>query len=591
MRFLALFLCLTIGLNGVAQAQALPVAQAFSSVIPRLFGKAVEKNAISRGFAANDPRYLATNHEIANVATGLALAGAPALLAGVGYTNWLGLAVMAGAAGFEWYLGNRAVDATVTTDQNPIVTTRPVIETASVAPPPDQYQVAVPAGSAGSRVEVVYGDYDTRTYVCGASVCQDTHYKYWNDPAGTPMAQFIEMQNWLIGPDKSGGKYAALNSFRPYYTFPDGHKYITGRDLWTIRAEALGEGPQLEHAFSGDTPEDVVLQHLIADLPHSLSGAWHIVNWTQTSPTSREKHSVMTSPRGFTNPVVHIYPTTVINGQDWAPYYPHGTIFAKASIDYVLDTVVPGFGFVPVPKKFEQYYYVLPNPKFLGTVTTEFSEVVRTVSNSEITMNADVDLIVELFNKIWASANPSESIIPHEALNPVTKGQVLEVLAANPQLYPKVGDLLAQARLPNTSYIPVGDVMPNGQAVPNDSPYSGSQTTTYQDPANPPTVITCGLPGTPACAIEWGNFNPDDPDSSQTEQDLTNAIKNGVFSDWFSNVFTTSPGECPKPSFDLFGASIVLESHCSIFETLRPLASSLMAVVWPVVALFIVLSA
>lgn len=145
----------------------------------------------------------------------------------------------------------------------------------------------------------------------------------------------------------------------------------------------------------------------------------------------------------------------------------------------------------------------------------------------------------------------------------------------NPGTYPTVSDFVAPAINPATNTAPV--------ATPSTS-------------INPQTgeVIQPGITPTPdAAKVDLGV----DPvigapklESTPTAAMILAPLLN-LFPDLRSFVVPSHSAECPKPSMSIFNKTYVLDSHCSMFETVRPTLYAVMAVVWSVSALFIILAA
>ena len=51
------------------------------------------------------------------------------------------------------------------------------------------------------------------------------------------------------------------------------------------------------------------------------------------------------------------------------------------------------------------------------------------------------------------------------------------------------------------------------------------------------------------------------------------------------------PSECPKPKFEIFDKSIVMDAHCTLLDSVKPTLFSVMAAVWVVIGIIIVLGA
>jgi len=65
----------------------------------------------------------------------------------------------------------------------------------------------------------------------------------------------------------------------------------------------------------------------------------------------------------------------------------------------------------------------------------------------------------------------------------------------------------------------------------------------------------------------------------------------GLMADFRSFVVPAHESTCPKPTFQLFGKSIVMDAHCNIAEQQRAALYAVMAAVWLLAGALIVLRA
>ena len=94
------------------------------------------------------------------------------------------------------------------------------------------------------------------------------------------------------------------------------------------------------------------------------------------------------------------------------------------------------------------------------------------------------------------------------------------------------------------------------------------------------------------------NVQLDDPNIDYSDSFIPN---DKSASDVLNPILSLFPGlhsihikfasECPKPTIDVFARNILLESHCIVFDPVKPIIRSVMAFAWLLSVLFIVLSA
>lgn len=100
----------------------------------------------------------------------------------------------------------------------------------------------------------------------------------------------------------------------------------------------------------------------------------------------------------------------------------------------------------------------------------------------------------------------------------------------------------------------------------------------------------CGGTNEPPCEVDWGEFKPHDPDAISDGDGIRGLMKSPV-DDLLNWTPQTSGGECPTPSFSMFGRSFTISSHCELMDGLRGVIESVSLFIWAISALFIVLSA
>jgi len=103
---------------------------------------------------------------------------------------------------------------------------------------------------------------------------------------------------------------------------------------------------------------------------------------------------------------------------------------------------------------------------------------------------------------------------------------------------------------------------------------------------------SCGGAGQSPCEIKWGGNStaPGDP-TARTGTQIGAAIKTSYFDGVLGWTVPSHTGECPQPSFEIFGETYTMQSHCTLFEANRAAIGAAFQVLFALMALFIVLGA
>jgi hypothetical protein len=201
----------------------------------------------------------------------------------------------------------------------------------------------------------------------------------------------------------------------------------------------------------------------------------------------------------------------------------------------------------------------------------------------------DATLLADLVNKGWqmAAAKPGYAGEPYPVSNPVTATDVMTWKNANLSTYPVLDDLLRRPQNPaiDTNGVPIS---PNVSAGSTSNPNTGNPASGNVNVINTPNVNVLSMPqvnlgadpATPLPTLE------NTPTGAEILSPLT-----GLFPELRSFQSPAHSGVCPKPIFDIFGKSILMDSHCTIAEQNRSAIGAVMLVAWLLVALRILLSA
>lgn len=202
-------------------------------------------------------------------------------------------------------------------------------------------------------------------------------------------------------------------------------------------------------------------------------------------------------------------------------------------------------------------------------VTKPVADALASLSDAEKAKPLEPKVIADIADKAWqqAAAQPGYSGVPYSMSDPVTAGDVVAARAENPSMQPStVGDL-AQ---------PMSTTNPLGESA---SP-AGSVGTGTNPAANQPLQNLGVDPGIGAPSLEAT------PTGAQIVGPLANLMP-----DLRNFQVPAHTASCPRPTFDLFGKQIVMDSQCTLFEGVRGELYNAMLVTFLIIALFIILSA
>lgn len=582
-KIIVLVLGLAFAAGASAQAQPL-VKSAYSTVLPRLFGKTMEANAKARGFAANDPRFAATNAAVSSrattLSTGAGALGTVAQVAKVG-PPWLSLALTAvGVVVGAFDFGATEIDATGYQTPDDLVKVKPLYGPVE----PIFYQpvlsLPVPAYTTDSRSGESWPNAYTHVY------STSTTYAPVGDHA-------LDADLYRKGANDAGQGQAKYG--KEYLAWPDQAKYVIAPSFNEYSATASAS--RLAISTYGGSPEEVLTEYVRFKLMDFWAGYWNGYGQNDSNCSgSNPRVCYETLTQSYSYPTVSSFTFTDVTASNsqLAVTYPRGTRFYSVRYS-IRDVCLVSVAGCPTTDRgtYTATVPVMPNPLFKGQAEVSVDNLLMRYQSADATLSVDDSLTISMVNKLWAdaSAAPDYQGVPFDALNPVTEAQLKSVIAANPELAPKVGDYLSPAYFPNTSYVPIGDVLPDGQPLPTIAPYSNVSISQNTGTAPSGSIETCGLPGKPACQVEWGSFAASDPDTAGATSELGTAIRNNPFGSWIGHAFTVSPGVCPELSLELWGKTISAESHCQVMEGTRNVASLIFGVVWLLVAFRLVLSA
>ncbi|MRW91031.1 hypothetical protein GJ699_13630 [Duganella sp. FT80W] len=203
-----------------------------------------------------------------------------------------------------------------------------------------------------------------------------------------------------------------------------------------------------------------------------------------------------------------------------------------------------------------------------GTTTKPVADALNDLTPDQKSKPLEPKVVADIADAAWrdAASKPDYAGIPYSISDPVIAADVTAARAANPsQAVATVGDLT--------------------QPISSTNPLS--------EPATSPTLN----PGTnPAASQPLVNLGIDPVigspqlEATPTGADILRPLT-GLMPDLKNYKVPDHVGECPKPTFELFGKSIKMDGQCSLFEDIRGQLYNAMIVVFLLIAMFIVLSA
>lgn len=213
------------------------------------------------------------------------------------------------------------------------------------------------------------------------------------------------------------------------------------------------------------------------------------------------------------------------------------------------------------------------------TTSKTLSDAVAALTSTQKAVKVDYQTMATLVNHVWqqAAAQPGYDGLPYTVTQPVTATDVQAWAQANPSAYPTVGALTS----------------PVGNAQTDFAPSTSTAPTTTTIPAVNPVAPTATNPSSQTSQVNLGpdpNIGPPSLENTPTAQMILAPLI-ALFPDLKSYSVPGHSGTCPKPTFEVFGKSITMDQHCTIFEGQRSTLYAAGLLAFTLLALFIVLSA
>lgn len=210
-----------------------------------------------------------------------------------------------------------------------------------------------------------------------------------------------------------------------------------------------------------------------------------------------------------------------------------------------------------------------PVPGGVDSVKT-IDQATADLPETELQKQINPQILSEIANQLWldAASQPDYQGVPHPGWQGISQFDVQNWLNANPELWPTVQSA-AQPAPPTQAETwtlpPLQDVnAPNPEPNPNPNP----------------SVDLGPDPGIPEPGLE----------AIPTAEMIINPLRS-FFPDLKNYSVPLAAGECPRPTFEVFESSYIIESHCDLFEQNRTLIQLAMMAAFAIASLLIVLRA
>jgi hypothetical protein len=213
-----------------------------------------------------------------------------------------------------------------------------------------------------------------------------------------------------------------------------------------------------------------------------------------------------------------------------------------------------------------------------GTQVVNLTNAIAALTAAQKQQAVSYEAMALMINENWkkAAAQPGYAGVPYSVTSPVTAQQVQKWAQSNQSAYPTVNELT----------LPVSN-SPTG--------FTPSTTTSPTTPVNPATSTTSPTSTNSSTQPET-NLGPDPNitapmlEPTPTAQMILSPLLS-LMPDLKAYTVPGHTGACPTPTFDVFGKSILMNQHCTLFEQQRAALYTAGLLAFMLAAAFIVLSA
>ena len=219
-----------------------------------------------------------------------------------------------------------------------------------------------------------------------------------------------------------------------------------------------------------------------------------------------------------------------------------------------------------------------------NTLGDALGQLTSSAANAVMTPAAMADIVSNAM--VQAASVDGYQGLPYSVTAPVTADDVAAWQAEAPgRSLPLVAFEAAVEPVGATAVT----IAPNVSAA---NPYA-VDTSVLTPPSNVNVVNTPNVNVVNKVTVDLG----DDPDIGEPQLEATPTASQ-IFKPVMDSVkslavytLPSHPSECPKPKFDIFGKSILMDAHCTLLDSVKPTLFAVMAVVWVVVGILIILAA
>jgi len=532
-RNLVLFLSLScvVGVH-VAHAQAL-LAPAENFVVNRAEAAIISRVAISRGFAANDPRIASTLTAMGESSTALnaASTGAALALGFLGAPVWLTIAAGLGilAAGTALVLN----------------------ASSSSLPPGADTSVTLARSSDGKIITI--------TQPAPISVVND--YPVGSVPAPVPPAPSA-----MMDPVSHGVMYQGAAIYR------------TPQCMSGDPCSAYPALPSGQKNFTRDYIVEAVVLKSLAD-----------VQAYDTYEQQYNSASAVVGQSGYDNGGYDSLSVRVY-------FKPNADSTSSTLYEDRVIKVRDASGNPVMQQNSQPATWWLAGPGVAPISGTDLSQIYPQLTDATKAALVDPLTLASLVNQTWqhAAALPDYQGLPYSASQPVTSTDVQPWINENPSLAPHLDDFFRPATNAGTSTVPIS---PTATPTTTPSTNPANPSNPASTPATDPSTSTgqlCGVNGV-VCTMNVNVLgDPSTPSPSLESTPTINMILSPIlnlFPDLKAWALPAHSAVCPQPSFEMFGKTYTISSHCDLAEQNRTAITAVFTAAFALAALFIVLAA
>lgn len=539
-----LFMCCLMLVQQQSFAQAQAVAPVANFVVNRAVAGSLTRVAITRGFAANDPRIAAT---MVGVGTSMTAVNVVATVGGValavaGAPVWL---TVAGG------LGILAVGAAIVAGTTELIVDGGVVRVSNGAP-------ALPA-----------------------YVPPPTNFLPSTDTDYVQIAQLIADGSKLYRSPETSGSICTAGSGKPCTTL-----VLQSFSTTNFRREMIctNGGSKVYCANGG---QGIVIAY--TSLQDFADHYWDGAVWSGPGGGGqylRNKKSFATDP-----PLAVSWNTNgtgsitgkVITLQECRQGSPTGAHCPGSPT-----TITENFFSSNESPSLRVLKFGPPAPQTFATLDAAVSGLDATSKGAKISS----DTLAKIVNKAWqnAASQPGYNGLPYSVTDPVTPAEVQAWQVENPALNPTINDLLVPAVAPGGNI----QISVDASATPTPNPDPDPD----PDPTPTPTPTPVGtanvnVVNVPTVRVEWG-ADPGVAAPSLEQTPTASAILSPLLNlmpSLRSFVVPSHSSVCPTASMNLFEKQLLMDAHCTVLDQSKPVLYAVMAFVWLMLAAFIILRA